>query len=60
MDRFAFFYTITTSCASIVTIKGKVKGNIKADALTTIDAGTTGGYHVEECELIHSYLLVKS
>jgi hypothetical protein len=20
-------------------------------------AGTTGGYHVEECELIHSYLL---
>ena len=21
-------------------------------------AGTTGGYHVEECELIHSYLLV--
>ena len=22
------------------------------------NAGTTGSYHVEECELIHSYLLV--
>jgi hypothetical protein len=27
-------------------------------AFSTNDAGTTGGYHVEECELIHSYLLV--
>jgi hypothetical protein len=26
--------------------------------LLTNGAGTTGGYHVEECELIHSYLLV--
>jgi hypothetical protein len=23
-------------------------------------AGSTGGYHVEDCELIHSYLLVQS
>ena len=27
-------------------------------AFSTNDAGTTGGYHVEECESIHSYLLV--
>jgi hypothetical protein len=30
----------------------------KKTALSTNGAGTTGGYHVEECELIHSYLLV--
>ena len=27
-------------------------------AFLTNGAGTTGGYHVEECELIHSHLLV--
>jgi hypothetical protein len=27
---------------------------------STNGAGSTGGYHVEECELIHSYLLEKS
>jgi len=27
-------------------------------AFSTNGAGTTGCYHVEECELIHSYLLV--
>ena len=31
----------------------------KKTAFSTNGAGTTGGYHVEECELIHSYLLVK-
>jgi hypothetical protein len=30
----------------------------KKTAFSTNGAGTTGGYHVEECELIHSYLLV--
>jgi hypothetical protein len=30
----------------------------KKTAFSTNDAGTTGVYHVEECELIHSYLLV--
>jgi hypothetical protein len=30
----------------------------KKTAFSTNDAGTTGGYQVEECELIHSYLLV--
>jgi hypothetical protein len=28
-------------------------------AFSTNGAGTTGNYHVEECELIHSYLLVR-
>ena len=30
----------------------------KKTAFSTNGAGTTGGYHVEECELIHSYLFV--
>jgi hypothetical protein len=30
----------------------------KKTAFSTDGAGTTGGYHVEECEMIHSYLLV--
>jgi hypothetical protein len=29
-------------------------------AFSTNGAGTTGGYHVEECKLIHSCPLVKS
>jgi hypothetical protein len=29
------------------------------DSISTNGAGSTGGYHVEECELIHSYLLVQ-
>jgi hypothetical protein len=28
----------------------------KKTAFSTNGPGTTGGYHVEECELIHSYL----
>ena len=32
----------------------------KKTKFSTNGAGTTGGYHVEECELIHSYLLVQS
>jgi hypothetical protein len=32
----------------------------KKTAFSTNGAGTTGGYQVEECELIHSYLLVES
>jgi hypothetical protein len=32
----------------------------KKPAFSTNGAGTTGGYHVEECEFIHSYLLVQS
>jgi hypothetical protein len=32
----------------------------KKTAFSTNGAGTTGGYHVEECQLIHSYFLVKS
>ena len=37
------------------------KGNFSSGektAFSTKDAGTTGGFHVEECELFHSYLLV--
>jgi hypothetical protein len=29
----------------------------KKTAFSTNGSGTTGGYHVEECELFHSYLL---
>jgi hypothetical protein len=32
----------------------------KKTAFSTNGTITTGGYHVEECELIHSYLLVQS
>jgi hypothetical protein len=32
----------------------------KKTAFSTTVAGTTGGYHVEECEMIHSYLFVQS
>ena len=32
----------------------------KKTAFSTNGAGTTGGYHVEEGELIHSYLLLQS
>jgi hypothetical protein len=32
----------------------------KKTAFSTNGAGTTGGYHVLECELIHFYLLVHS
>jgi hypothetical protein len=32
----------------------------KKTAFSTNGAGTTGGYRVEECKLIHSYLLVQS
>ena len=32
----------------------------KKTAFSTNGDGTTGGYHVEECKLIHSYLLVQS
>jgi hypothetical protein len=30
------------------------------EEFSTNNAVTTGGYHVEECKLIHSYLLVQS
>jgi hypothetical protein len=29
-------------------------------AIPTNGAGSTGGYHVEDCKLIHSYLLVQT
>jgi hypothetical protein len=32
----------------------------KKIAFSTNGAGTTGGYHVEECELIHSHLLAQN
>jgi hypothetical protein len=32
----------------------------KKTAFSTNNAGTTGSYHVEECKLIHFYLLVQS
>jgi hypothetical protein len=35
-------------------------GGKKKTAFFTIDAGSTGYWHVEECKLIHSYLLIHS
>jgi hypothetical protein len=32
----------------------------KKTAFSTNGAGSTGGWHVEECKSIHSYLLVQS
>jgi hypothetical protein len=32
----------------------------KKREFSTNDAGTTRGYHVEECESIHSFLLVQT
>ena len=32
----------------------------KETAFSINGAGTTGGYHVETCELIHSYLMFKA
>ena len=39
-------------------LKMMENGSGKKTAFSTNGAGTTGGYHVEECELIHFYLLV--
>ena len=38
--------------------KGAKTTSGKKTAFSTNGAGTTGGYHVEECESIHTYLLV--
>ena len=38
--------------------KGAKPSSGKKTAFSTNGAGTTGGYHVEECESIHFYLLV--
>jgi hypothetical protein len=40
--------------------KGAKTNKWKMTALSTNGDGTTGGYHIEECELIHCYLLVQS
>ena len=46
-------------CPSTGVSQGQEVGvNGKKTAFSTNGAGTTGGYHVEECELIHFYLLV--
>jgi hypothetical protein len=34
--------------------------SLKRIAFSKNGAGTTGSYHVEECEFIHSYLTVQS
>jgi hypothetical protein len=38
--------------------KGAKPSSGKKTTFSTNGAGTTDGYHIEECELIHSYLLV--
>jgi hypothetical protein len=40
--------------------KGAKPSSGKKTAFSTNGAGKTGSYHVEEFELIHSYLLVES
>jgi hypothetical protein len=46
-----FFLPVGTS-------SGYMPRSGKKTAFSTNGAGTTGGYHVEECKLIHFYLLV--
>ena len=48
------------TCCHLIFDKGAktIQWEKKKTAFSTNAAGTTGGYHVEECELIHSYLLV--
>ena len=40
--------------------KGAKPSGGKKTAFSTNGAGTTGSYHTEECEFIHSYFLVQS
>jgi hypothetical protein len=40
--------------------KGAKTTQWKRTAFSTNATGSTGSYHVEECKLIHSYLLVQS
>jgi hypothetical protein len=39
--------------------KGAKTIQVKKTVFSTNGAGTTGGYHVDEIELIHSYLLLQ-
>jgi hypothetical protein len=39
--------------------KGAKTIHWKKDSIFNKCVGTTGAYHVEECELVHSYLLVQ-
>jgi hypothetical protein len=47
-------------CHHLIFDKGAKPSGGKKTAFSTNGASSTGGYHVEECELIHSYLLVQS
>jgi hypothetical protein len=40
--------------------KGAKTMRWKKDSLSTNGAATTGSYHVEECKLIHAYVLLQS
>jgi hypothetical protein len=40
--------------------KGSKTIQWKKDSISTNGAGSTGSYHVQECELIHSYLHVQN
>jgi hypothetical protein len=48
----------THSYGHLIFDKGAKTIQWKKTAFSTDVSGTTGGYPVEECELIHSYLLV--
>jgi hypothetical protein len=44
----------------LISDKGAKTIQWKKTTFSTIGAGSTGSYHVEEFELIHTYLLVQS
>jgi hypothetical protein len=48
------------TCGHLILDKGAKTISRKKKAFSSNGAGSTGGYHVEEFELIYSYLLVQS
>jgi hypothetical protein len=54
MNPHTYGHLIFDKGAKIIQWGGK-KTNKQNPAFSANGAGTTGGYHVEDCELIHSY-----
>ena len=52
------FLLVGTFSGHLIFDKGAKTIHWKKTAFSTNGPGTTGGYHVEECKLIHFYLLV--
>jgi hypothetical protein len=48
------------TCDHLILTRELKPSSGKKTAFSTNGAGTSSSFHVEECELIHSYLLVQS